>query len=55
MNRDTCRMPTCDRAPGTADAGDAVYRESRFCSPKCEVKFDHLKADAADARRAERQ
>jgi hypothetical protein len=54
MTRDTCRMPNCDRAPGTEDA-DAVYRERRFCSPQCEVRHDHLKADAADARRAERR
>jgi len=47
MTRDTCR----DRAPGSADDADAVYSECRFCSPRCEVRYDHLKADADAARR----
>jgi hypothetical protein len=35
--------------------GETVnYRDNRFCSPKHDVKFDHLKADARDAKRAER-
>ena len=48
MTRDTCRMPGCDETP--RDGGGFA---GRFCSDKCEVKYDHLKADAADARRAE--
>jgi len=51
MTRDTCRMPGCDRDPGTEDS-DTTYRTRRFCSPGCDVKYDHLKADARDARRA---
>jgi len=54
MTRDTCRMPNCDRAPGSADTA-TPYRKRTFCSPQCDVKYDHLKADAADARRAERE
>jgi len=54
MTRDTCRAPGCDRAPRSADDTDAVYAERRFCSPRCEVRYDHLKADA-DAARRERE
>jgi len=46
----TCKMPSCDRDVGTQDRED--YRTSRFCSVKCDLKYDHLKADAEDARRA---
>jgi hypothetical protein len=49
-DRDTCRMPDCDRPPGQQDRDD--YRARRFCSVQCETKHDHLQADAADARRA---
>ena len=44
MTRDTCKMPNCDREPGEQDRDD--YRTSRFCSVECDVKYDHLKADA---------
>jgi hypothetical protein len=50
-DRSTCRMPSCDRTPrgGGGFAG-------RFCSAEHEVKYDHLKADAQDAKRsAERE
>jgi len=54
-DRDTCRYPTCDREPGTADDNPAAYRTSRFCSLEHAVKYDHIKADARDARRADRR
>jgi hypothetical protein len=39
-----CKYPTCsvDREDG-----------SKFCSTRCELKFEHVKADAEDARRSE--
>lgn len=51
MTRDTCRMPNCDRTPGEQDGEQ--YRAHRFCSVQCDVKYDHLKADARDARAAD--
>lgn len=51
MTRDTCRRPTCDRDAGTDDGN---YNARKFCSAKCEVKFEHIRADARDAERAER-
>lgn len=51
MTRDTCRMPSCDNPVGQQDRDD--YRNSRFCSVQCGVKYSHLKDDAEDARRAE--
>ena len=45
---DQCRNPGCDN-PRDPD-GDGFRRQ--FCSVKCEVKFDHLRADAEDARRS---
>jgi len=47
---DTCRMPDCDRPTGVEDG---TYRDRSFCSPRCDVKHDHLKADARDARRGD--
>jgi len=40
---DTCRRSTCDK-PRQDESGYS----GRFCSDKCEVKHDHLKADAED-------
>lgn len=47
QDRSTYRMPGCDRIPrgGGSFAG-------RFCSTEHEVKHDHLKADARDAKRS---
>jgi hypothetical protein len=45
-----CRYPNCDR-----DARGGGGHSGRFCSDEHEVKYDHLKADAADAQRAEQQ
>jgi hypothetical protein len=53
MTRDECRLPGCDRAPGQQARED--YRDGRFCSIQHETKFDHLKADARDAREADRE
>ena len=50
MSRDTCRMPGCDHDPGT-EGNPVAYNTRQFCSERCAVRFDHLKADAADARR----
>lgn len=42
-----CRYPTCsNEAEGSGYSG-------RFCSTECELKYDHVKADAQDAARAE--
>lgn len=44
----SCRYPNYDRE--TRDDGGHA---GRFCSAEHEVKYDHLKADAVDARRAD--
>jgi len=41
-----CRYPNCDR-----DARGDGRHSGRFCSDEHEVKYDHLKADADEARR----
>lgn len=46
-----CRNPGCDN-PRDPD-GDGFRRQ--FCSDRCEVKFDHIRSDAEDARRSEEQ
>lgn len=46
-DRPECRAPWCDD-PARVDAPTAFA--SRFCSPECEVRFEHLRADARDAR-----
>ena len=49
-SRDTCRYPSCDRAPGQQDRED--YNARRFCSIQCETAHEHIVADARDALRA---
>lgn len=44
-------MPSCTNPPGQQDRDD--YRKSRFCSVECDVKYDHIAADARDAQRDE--
>lgn len=44
----TCKYPTCNNETGQQDRDD--YRSSRFCSIQCETKYEHVKADARDAR-----
>lgn len=46
----TCKRPTCDNPVGKQDRGD--YRSNSFCSVQCEVKHDHIKQDAKDAKRS---
>lgn len=48
--RDQCRNPGCTN-PRDPD-GD---HKRQFCSVQCEVKFDHLRDDARDARLSEEQ
>jgi len=49
MSRDTCRMPNCEAEPGDQTDRDD-YRTSMFCSVQHDVKYEHLKADARDAK-----
>lgn len=48
-DRDICRYLTCDEP--TRDADDVGSYSARFCSTRCELKYDHVKADAQDAAR----
>lgn len=48
---DQCRYPGCSE-PTREDVDGA---DARFCGPRCEVRFEHVRADAADRRRGERQ
>lgn len=52
MTRDVCRYPSCDNGPGEQDRDD--YDARRFCSVPCQLKYEHVRADARDARREER-
>lgn len=46
---DQCRYPSCSTP--TRDRGDGVDGyAARFCSTRCELKYDHIRADAKDAR-----
>lgn len=49
MAEDQCRMIGCDNP--TRDDGGAYSR--KFCSTRCELKYDHIRADAEDAMRAD--
>ena len=69
MTRDTCRMPGCDNDtrdrgelqypddPDKTASNGERYRVStfgaKFCSTGCELKFEHIRADARDAAREE--
>jgi len=46
MSRDACRYPSCDREPGQQDRDD--YRRRSFCSVECDVKHEHIAADAPE-------
>lgn len=49
-----CRRSVCsDSARPVEDCLDAYA--ARFCSVECELKHDHIRADAADRRRGEHQ
>ena len=43
-----CKMPGCDNRRGMKDRDD--YKSRSVCSVKCEVRLDHLRDDARDAR-----
>ena len=49
----TCKRSTCSNPVGQQDRDD--YRSGKFCSVQCEVKHEHIMADARDARRAEQE
>lgn len=61
MSNDTCKRPGCDNE--SRNRGDPEYDGeykvslygAKFCSVRCELKYDHIKADAEDARRAEEE
>jgi len=53
MSRDTCRYFSCDRPVGQQDRDD--YRTHTFCSARCQVRHEHIEADARDARRADEE
>ena len=46
----TCKYWGCDK-PARDDGQDAFANQ--FCSAQHEVKYDHIKADAQDAMRAD--
>jgi len=52
MTDDTCRYPSCDDPAGKSDRDDY---NTRFCSARCEVRYEHIEADARDARRTEKE
>ena len=46
-----CRYPSCEEeARGRGENVGSFAAD--FCSPACELKFEHVRADARDARRA---
>ena len=48
-DRDECRNPACSNDPrGGGFSG-------RFCSTACELKYEHVLADARDAQRETRE
>jgi len=54
MTVSECKYPSCDNEVGQQPES-RQYKHRSFCSVECEVKHDHIKADARDAKRAERQ
>lgn len=54
MTRDECRASGCDNEPGEqTDRSD--YNSRLFCSVRCQTKHEHIRADARDAQRDERE
>lgn len=47
MSRETCRSPSCERPIGAQDRED--YHARLFCSIRCQVRYEYLRADADDA------
>jgi|GEM_PF-4470112 hypothetical protein len=49
-DRDECRNPSCSNdARGSGGFG------GRFCSTPCELKYEHVRADAREAKRDARR
>lgn len=46
-----CNYPQCDREVGTQDRDD--YNTRKYCSIQHETKWEHVKADAKEAKRDE--
>ncbi|WP_164722084.1 hypothetical protein [Haloterrigena salifodinae] len=42
-NCNACRMPSC-----SAPTRDQTGYAGRFCSDRCEIRYEHLQADARD-------
>jgi hypothetical protein len=51
MSRNVCRYWPCDEEPLDEDAPAGV--RSSFCSRQCELRFEHIRDDARDARMTE--
>ena len=49
-DRDECRRPTCSNDPREGGGFSG-----RFCSTPCELKFEHVRADAREAERDARR
>jgi len=45
-----CKYPTCSNSVGLQDRDD--YRDSTFCCIQHEVKFEHVRMDALDAKQS---
>lgn len=50
---DTCRARGCDGEPRDATEDGVDLFGAKFCSDQCEVKHDHIRADARDAEPAD--
>lgn len=48
----TCKYPGCSKDVGQY-SGNVVYNNRKYCHPKHEVQYEHLKADAKEARLAD--
>jgi hypothetical protein len=49
----SCRRSTCENPRRGADA--PAGESGKFCSTPCELKHEHIKADAREARTDERE
>ena len=45
-----CNLPACSNSVGLQDRDD--YRDNKFCCIQHEIKLEHLKTDAKDAKRS---
>lgn len=53
-DRNTCRHPQCENEPRGREPGVDAFA-ARFCSDGCELKYEHARDDAQDAKHAARQ